>query len=92
MQISCMHICTQGVFFPGSGLLTEQGVTGKGLGGIDGLSSGTLYFAYLCFTSCANIQVIEVFDGLMLMNLAACAQRRRCSTWSTGVGRRSTTA
>lgn len=34
----------QGVFFPGSGLLTEQGVTGKGLGGIDGLSSEAAMF------------------------------------------------
>jgi hypothetical protein len=33
-------MCVQGVFYPGSNLLAEQGLTGKGLGGIDGLSSG----------------------------------------------------
>ena len=33
----------QGVFFPNSSLLADQGVAGKGvpIGGIDGLSSGT---------------------------------------------------
>jgi hypothetical protein len=30
----------QGVFYPGSSLLAEQGLAGKGFGGIDGLSSG----------------------------------------------------
>lgn len=33
----------QGVFFPNSGILADQGVAGKGvpIGGIDALSSGT---------------------------------------------------
>jgi len=34
----------QGVFYPGSNLLTEQGLAGKGLGGIDGLSSEAAMF------------------------------------------------
>ncbi|XP_047051735.1 transcription factor TGA2-like [Lolium rigidum] len=34
----------QGVFYPGSNLLAEQGLTGKGLGGIDGLSSEAAMF------------------------------------------------
>ncbi|CAM0951998.1 unnamed protein product [Alopecurus aequalis] len=34
----------QGVFYPGSSLLAEQGLAGKGLGGIDGLSSEAAMF------------------------------------------------
>uniref|UniRef100_A0ACD5XT94 Uncharacterized protein n=1 Tax=Avena sativa TaxID=4498 RepID=A0ACD5XT94_AVESA len=34
----------QGVFYPGSNLLAEQGLAGKGLGGIDGLSSEAAMF------------------------------------------------
>jgi hypothetical protein len=44
-ELISAQICTnlQGVFFPNSGLLADQGVAGKGvpIGGIDGLSSGT---------------------------------------------------
>uniref|UniRef100_A0A453L4T8 DOG1 domain-containing protein n=1 Tax=Aegilops tauschii subsp. strangulata TaxID=200361 RepID=A0A453L4T8_AEGTS len=34
----------QGVLYPGSSLLAEQGIAGKGLGGIDGLSSEAAMF------------------------------------------------
>jgi hypothetical protein len=38
----CVNLL-QGVFYPDSGLLADQGVAGKGIpiGGIDGLTSGT---------------------------------------------------
>jgi len=53
----------QGVFFPNSSLLADQGVAGKGvpIGGIDGLSSGACTSSRTSFHSIAKFEDISSF-------------------------------